>query len=214
MLGVLCGLHSEAKIAESIPGAKIACSAAVPEKARILVNNLLQQGVTRLMSFGVAGALDTALPVGALVVGTQVISKAGRWDCDAAWGHDLASKLPQSVRGGVWGSEFLVPTAQEKIGLHNSTGGVIVDMESQCAAEVAARANLPLAVVRVVCDRANHNVPPMVMTAINPDGSTNIKKVILGLFREPLQAIDLINVGRSMALALSTLEQAARQLRD
>ena len=124
------------------------------------------------MSFGVAGALDVALPVGALVVGLKVTSLKGTWDCDVSWGEDLARRIPNALRGHVWGSEFLVPTAAEKIGLHKATGCTIVDMESQCAAEVAAEAKIPLAVIRVVCDVANHNVPPLVMSAINPDGST------------------------------------------
>jgi hopanoid-associated phosphorylase len=212
VLGILCGLHDEAKIAKTIAGAKVACAAAVPQKARALAEDLVKQGATSLMSFGVAGALDSSLPVGALVVGTHVLSKDGRWSCDAALGNVLAKQLPQALRGDVWGSETLVPTGAEKIGLNKMSGCIIVDMESQCAAEVAAKANLPLAVVRVVCDTANHNVPPLVMAAINPDGSTNYKNVLRGILREPFQLIDLIKVGRSMALAMKVLAQAGSQI--
>ena len=212
MLGIICGLSSEASIAAKINGAEIACSAAVPQSARTLVRGLVKQGATRLMSFGVAGALDPALPVGSLIVGRQVIAKNGSWECDAGWHRELLQKLSFRTAGDVWGSETLVPTAAEKITLHSTTGCAIVDMESQCAAEVAAEAKLPLAVVRVVCDAAEHNVPPLVMSAINPDGSTNYRNVLTGLVKAPWEILDLIKVGHSMWKALGVLGQAAVKL--
>lgn len=212
MLGILCGLSAEEKIARTITGAHISCAAAVPQKARALARGLVEAGATRLMSFGVAGALDIGLSVGALAVGRKVIAKNGAWNCDAVWTDHLLKALPEAHCCDVWGSEILVPTAAEKICLHQSTGCAVVDMESQCAAEVAAAANLPLAVVRVVCDEANHNVPSLVMAAINPDGSTNYFSVIGSLFKDPSQTLDLIKVGRSMAKALKVLELAAKSL--
>ncbi len=212
MLGILCGLYSEEKMARKIVGAKIACGAAVPNKSRALARGLIEQGAMRLMSFGVAGALDTKLPVGALLIGRKVISKDGAWNCDAVWADELLKRLPQAEGGDVWGSEFLVPTAAEKIGLYDKTGCAIVDMESQCAAEVAAEAGVPLAVVRVVCDEANHNVPPLVMAAINPDGSTNYGVVMRSLLKSPTETIDLIKVGFSMAKALRALNRATQAL--
>jgi hopanoid-associated phosphorylase len=212
MLGILCGLHSEARIARRIDGAEVACAAAVPLKARSLARGLAERGATRLMSFGLAGALDPALPVGALIVGSRVISGEGSWACDSGWGDALLQRLPEARRGAVWGSETLVPTAAEKIALHKKSGCAIVDMESQCAAEAAAGAGLPLAVLRVVCDEAGHNVPMLVMDAINDDGSTNPLRVIAGLLKAPRQTFDLIHVGRSMARALRALDRAAGSL--
>lgn len=212
MLGILCGLEAEAKIARKVPGAGVACAAAVPQKARELARGLISRGADRLMSFGVAGALDVNLPVGALVVGRKVMTHTGSWMCDPAWMEELLRLLPMAQHGDVWGSETLVPTAAEKIALNRDSGCAIVDMESQCAAEAADEAGLPLAVVRVVCDIANHNVPPLVMLAINPDGSTNYLSVIASLAKAPSQTLDLLNVGRSMAKALKVLEGAGRSL--
>jgi len=212
MLGILCGLHAEEKIARRIPEAKIACAAAVPQKARALARELVAGGAARLLSFGVAGALDTGLPVGALAVGSKVVARNGSWDCDAVWADRLLKALPEAHCCAVWGSEVLVPTAAEKITLYKETGCSIVDMESQCAAEAAADAGLPLAVVRVVCDEANHNVPSLVMEAINPDGSTNYLSVLASLLKAPWETFDLLKVGRNMAKALRVLEGTARML--
>jgi hopanoid-associated phosphorylase len=213
MLGILCGLQDEAKIAQRIPDAKIVCAAAVPQKARELAKTLIGQGATRLMSFGVAGALDSSLPVGAIIVGEKVISEKGAWDCDVKWADELLKRLPQAHCCDVWGSEALIARASEKIAIYKSKGCSIVDMESQCAAEIAIAANIPFAVVRIVCDEATHNVPPLVMAAINADGSTNYKNVMKGLLRNPLEAINLVKVGFSMAKALRVLGETADKLK-
>ena len=213
MLGILCGLLSEAKIAYGIPDTQVACAGAVPWKARALAKQLVEAGATRIMSFGLAGALDPSLPVGSLVVGKKVVTDKGKWDCDAVWADKLLKALPAAHCCDVWGSEVLVATAAEKIGLYQTNDCSAVDMESQCAAEIAAEAKLPLAVVRVVCDRADHNVPMLVMSAINADGSTNYAKVVSGLLRHPLQTIDLINVGRSMAKAMRVLQDTAEKIK-
>lgn len=214
MLGILCGLHAEAKIADKISGAHVVCAAAVPQKARTLARGLIEKGATRLMSFGLAGALDPALPVGSLVIGRKVVAPGGNWMCDPAWAEDLLRATPAAQHGDVWGSEVLVPTAVEKSALHKNTGCAIVDMESQCAAEVANEVGVPLAVVRVVCDEANHNVPMLVMDAINPDGSTNYARVLAGLFKAPLQTFDLITVGRSMNRAFHVLDSFAAKYQN
>ena len=170
MIGILCGLNSEAMIAQRIPQAIIACAAARPHKARELARELTAKGATRLVSFGVAGALQTGLPLGALIIGTHVTAPTGTWLCDAGWSARLALNLPHARRGGVWGSETLVATGREKRALHESSGCLSVDMESQCAAEVAAEVGVPLVVVRTVCDHAEMDVPPVVMAMIKEDG--------------------------------------------
>ena len=106
MLGILCGLSSEAKIAETISGSRVACAAAVPLKARALARSLVAQGATRLMSFGLAGALDVSLPVGALIIGEKVIAPNGSWDCNAVWADNLLKRFPQAHCCDVCGSEL------------------------------------------------------------------------------------------------------------
>ena len=72
MLGILCGLDSEAKIARAIKGATVACAAARPHKARDLARELVANGATRLMSFGIAGALGATGHLGDVVIGTRI----------------------------------------------------------------------------------------------------------------------------------------------
>ena len=207
MLGIICGLESEAVLARNIPNAMVVCAAAQPEKARRLVQELINKGATRLLSFGIAGALNPNLPVGSLVIGTHVASLKGHWTCDEVWAKYLVQTLPTSFHGGVWGSEFLVPTAKDKQELHQKSQCHIVDMESQCMAEIAAAANKPIAVIRAVCDSADMDVPPLVMEAIAEDGSVNIKKALFSILKHPSQIPGLIHVGQGTAKALKTLEE-------
>jgi adenosylhomocysteine nucleosidase len=205
MLGILCGLESEAKIARQIEGAIIACAAARPRKARELARELVTKGATKLMSFGIAGSLDSSVHLGDIFIGTRVVSQRGRWACDEVWGHELVSKISYAKRGSVYGSEVLVPHSSQKEELFHATGCAIVDMESQCAAEVAAEAKIPLMVVRAVCDDAAMNVPPFVMAAIKEDGSIDVSRALLHLARHPLQAGDLIKVLHGTGKALAAL---------
>jgi adenosylhomocysteine nucleosidase len=214
MLGILCGIESEAVIARRVDGAVVACAGARPQKARWLARELIKKGATRLMSFGIAGGLEPGLPIGSLVVGSQVSSVDSTWACDDAWINKLSHSLPEGHCGGVWGSEFLVPTATDKAALYHKSRCLIVDMESQAAAQVAAEANVPLAVVRAVCDTSDMDVPPVVMASIKEDGSINYTRAIGHILRHPSEVPDLFHMGKGTSRALKVLEGAVVALKD
>lgn len=212
MLGILCGLESEAVIARPIPSSDVVVAGARPQKARWLARELVKKGATKLLSFGIAGGLEPGLPIGSMIIGTHVTSVDGNWNCDTAWVKDLTRKLPEAHCGGVYGSEFLVPTAKEKRALYEKSRCLIVDMESQCAAQIATEANIPLAVIRVVCDNSNMDVPCVVMQAINEDGSVNAIKALWSLLRYPSQIPSLVHVGKGTGKALKVLKTSIGSL--
>jgi len=212
MLGILCGLESEAKIARKVPGALVACAAASPRKGRDLAQGLVGQGATKLMSFGIAGSLDSSVFLGDVFVGTRVVSAKGQYPCDESWGHELADKIPHAKRGSVYGSETLVATVAEKSTLHQNTGCALVDMESQCVAEVAATAKIPMIVVRAVCDNPDMNIPPFVMAAIAEDGSIKVLRALWHLACHPLQLPDIFQVTRGTAQALTALRMIVKSI--
>ncbi len=214
MLGILCGLESEKKIASKIGGAIVACAAARPHKARDLTHELVAMGATRLVSFGIAGSLDSSVHLGDIFIGTRIASTKGQWTCDEAWGKELAKKISQAKRGGVFGSEILVPTIEEKEALYRTSGCAIVDMESQCVAEIAAEARIPMTVVRAVCDDSVMNVPPFVMAAIAENGSVSALKGLGHLALHPLQTSDLFKVMRGTGKALAALRAIRSALNE
>ncbi|HEU0117360.1 MAG TPA: hypothetical protein VFR09_01895 [Alphaproteobacteria bacterium] len=206
MLGILCGLESEALIAKRITGADVACAAARPQKARWLARELVKRGAKQLMSFGIAGGLEPGLPIGSLIIGTHVSSTDGKWECDAQWINTLTQRLPEAHCGGVWGSEYLIPTARDKRALYERSRCLIVDMESQCAAQIAAEANLPFIVVRAVCDSSDMDVPPLVMDTIAENGHVSVPKALWSVLRHPSQIPDLFHVGKGTGKALNILK--------
>jgi adenosylhomocysteine nucleosidase len=212
MLGILCGLEQEASLARQVNGGMVACAAAQPQKARWLARELIAKGATRLISFGVAGGLEPGLPIGSMILGIHVASRDGIWTCDKDWLNQLSQKLPAAHCGGVWGSEILIPTAADKRALYEKSRCLIVDMESQCAAQIAAEASIPFAVLRAVCDASDMEVPPALMAAIGENGSTNYKGAILHLLRHPGQIAGLFHVYRGINKALKTLETAVKNM--
>jgi hopanoid-associated phosphorylase len=209
MLGILCGLESEAVIARRIPHTQVACAAARPQKARWLARDMVKKGITGLISFGIAGGLEPGLPIGSVIIGTHVASVDGATACDAEWVSQLMQAVPEAHCGGVWGSECLIPTAKDKRALYEKSRCLIVDMESQCAAQISAEAELPLAVLRVVCDSSDMDVPPVVMAAIDEDGGIHVAKALWNILRYPRQIPALIHVGKGTGKALKILRQTA-----
>lgn len=212
MLGILCGLESEAIIARRIVGARVACAAARPQKGRDLARELVTQGATRLMSFGIAGALSPSAKLGDVFIGTRVVSASGAWGCDEEWGRILSAQLPYAKLGGVYGSEKLIATAQEKAALYAKYDCEIVDMESQCVVKVAAEHGVPFTVIRAVCDDATMNVPPLVMAAIGDDGGIRVGAALASIAANPAQFIDLFRMARGTHRALAALRKTPKSI--
>jgi hopanoid-associated phosphorylase len=205
MLGILCGLESEAKIARRIKGAVVALSAAEPKQAREAAESLVAKGCTRLMSFGVAGGLSPDLKAGDGMIGSEVSSPEGQWAADAAWAEKLRADNPWALWGGVRGADHIVDTTGEKNALFHGSKALMVDMESHVVAQAAAAHNLPFAIIRVVVDPNDLTVPPATLVPFKPDGTFDLWGVAKSVIREPRQISVLIGLGRNMAKALRCL---------
>jgi adenosylhomocysteine nucleosidase len=206
MLGILCGLESEEKIARRIPDTIVACSSARPLRAKELARNLADSGATRLLSFGIAGSLSSSFQLGDVVIGTQVRSSNGAWLCDEAWGQALSGKIPQAKFGKIYGSDALVSSSTAKALIHQKTGCAMVDMESHCIAEAAAEANLPLMVIRSVCDDSSMNVPKFLLAAVDTEGSFDLYKALRHIALHPLESPDFFRVMCGTRIALDSLK--------
>ena len=122
-----------------------------------------------------------------------MLSPAGRGN--AALLKMLAIKLPSAQVGAIVGSDTIMATAAQKHALHAQTGAIAVDMESHIAARVAARHNLPFAIVRVISDTADEALPPAALIGMKPDGSMALGAVLASLARNPAQLTALIRTG-------------------
>jgi len=158
-----------------------------------------------VISIGLAGALSPHLKVGDVVIADQVITGLEKWDCHEGWRVRLTSRLPFAHQGQLFGSDIIIEKPETKSGLHDATGALAVDMESQVAARFAAKRNLPLAGLRVISDDATHVLPPAALIAMKPDGGIALGRVLGSLLRKPTQVPALIRTARSSDKAFAEL---------
>ena len=158
-----------------------------------------------VISIGLGGALSPLLKVGDVVIGEKIITGTEDWECHAGWRNRLASRLAHAHQGMVFGSDVIIHQAETKTGLYNTTGALVVDMESQVAARFAAKRNLPLAALRVISDDASHVLPPAALVAMQPDGGISIGKVLWSVMKKPAQIPALVRTGRASSKAFAEL---------
>ncbi|MGO4723609.1 MULTISPECIES: phosphorylase family protein [unclassified Inquilinus] len=212
MLGILTGLAREAEIARAI-SPLVLCSASDPARAEALARDLVAQGATALLSFGIAGGLAPGLRSGDLVIGTAVRTGAGGHACDPGLAVQLAAALPGASRGVVWGGDVIVDTSAAKAALHRDSGADIIDLESAALAAAAVAAGLPFGVLRAVADPAAHGLPPAALVGLDAEGRPAVGPVLRALARSPGQLPALIRLGRQSGAAMAALLAAAGALR-
>jgi hopanoid-associated phosphorylase len=167
--------------------------------------NALHGDIHGVISIGLAGALSPLLRVGDVIIADQVLTGAEKWDCDSGWRVRLGSRLPLAQQGALFGSDVIIENPKTKSGLHETTGALAVDMESQVAARFAATRNLPLAGLRVISDDASHVLPPAALVAMKPDGGIAIGRVLLSLLKKPAQIGALMHTARTSNQAFEQL---------
>jgi hopanoid-associated phosphorylase len=167
-----------------------------------------------LVSFGLCGALAPELGVGQLAMATAVLTPEGELATDEALSNRLAARLQGVARGLFAGSDVIVPDPPRKAALRQSSGGIATDMESHLAAQTAARADVPFAVLRAVSDRADEALPPAAQAGFRPDGSVDVAAVIAALARRPSELPALLRTARHAGAAFAALKRAAETLDD
>jgi adenosylhomocysteine nucleosidase len=217
-LGVLAGLRSEARcISPPRDGQRlsVALSAARRSLAEAACARLIAEGATHLLSFGLAGGLDPALPPGTLLLPDLLVFPDGtERRVEAAWHARLSTACNDlgPVIGRHLGADLAVAGAAEKSALFARTTALAVDMESHVLAQAAAAAGRPFAILRVVCDAADEALPPAALAGVKPDGSTDILRVLGSVLRHPGQIPALSRLARSAKAAERVLALCGSRL--
>ena len=206
--GVVTGLQAEARLAAPLGPAE--AGGGHPEGAAAAAERLVARGASALLSFGLCGGLDPALPPGALVVPRAVI----------AGGRHYATDRALSAALGGWSADALLAgeaTAADAAGKRQqfaATGAAAIDLESGAVAAVAARAGLPFAALRAVCDPAGLTLPPAALVALDPAGGISVWSLVQSLLRHPAQVSALIGLARAAATARAALIGRVGDIRD
>jgi adenosylhomocysteine nucleosidase len=212
------GLAAEARIARRI-GWRATAAGGAAERTRLALAQLIAEGASALVSFGICGALDPALSSGALILPHAVSSEDGRHRrVDAALRGALAAALARAgmaVAGGdVIGAARAVDTPSRKSALHRRSGAIGVDLESHLVADAAAAAGIPFAVLRAVADPAERALPPAALIGLDAAGRPAIGRVLLSLARQPGQLPALLQLARDTRRALAALRRAGNALAE
>jgi len=192
----------------------IAVSGAGPENARKAAMLLLDQGITALLSWGCAAALDGALQPGDLIIPERLQSTSGEWhSTDPSWHNRLVEHLSSHIKvhdGAIVESERLVTTASEKFRLFHSEKAIAVDMESFALARLANETKLPFLSIRAIADPASMPLPQSVIHAMNSKGSVELSVLLKNLVRKPSEVTALIRLGLHFRAAQRTLKHVRR----
>jgi hopanoid-associated phosphorylase len=202
----VCGLKREARIVSS---KQVSAFYGDADRVRLGLNyGLRDGGYKAIISVGIAGALASDMKAGDVVIGERVVTADRAFETDSKWTARLAAALPNARIGAVLGRSTLADTAEVKAMLHLSTGADAVDMESH----IAARIHLPFAVLRVVSDAADRDLPAAALAAMKPDGSIALGRVLWSVMRQPSQIPALIRTGRESEKAFAALLRCVEAL--
>ena len=206
-IGIVVGLAAEARLARPL-GATVAVGGGDAAGARRAAERLAARGVAGLVSFGLAGGLDPALPAGALLVPGAVRLDGRTIAVDAALAQALGGSDTHTLLCGT----TAVATEADKARLWRETGCAAVDLETGAVAAVAAAHLLPFAVLRAMCDPAGRGLPPAALIALDGRGAIGIGRVLASVLAHPGQVPALLGLARDAAAARRALARRVTEL--
>lgn len=199
-IGIVVGLRAEARIARRA-GWPVAIGGGTAAGAERAARELVAQGVTALVSFGLAGGLDPALRAGDVVIPSHVLLSGALLPVDP------------TILGRADGSTLLcgeteLATTAEKRHLFEMTGAGAVDLESGAVARAAWKHGLKFAALRAICDPATRDLPSAALTALDARGAIGLLRVLRSLAARPGQLPALLALARDAAAARRSLARA------
>jgi nucleoside phosphorylase len=159
--------------------------------------------VDHVMVVGIAGGVDAAQPIGALIAPEVVV--------DAASGreHRPAQLGETPPRGRLLSSDALVTGLDEAARLLRE-GVVGLDMETAAVAAVCERRGCPWSVHRAISDRVTDGTTdPAILALAGPDGSGNPGAVARYLLARPWRIVRLVRLARGSLRAADAAADAA-----
>ncbi|MDZ8031364.1 phosphorylase [Nostoc sp. DedSLP04] len=164
---------------------------------------------SRVLIMGICGSLSDRYTVGDLVLYQNCIYQGKQQECDRTFTAQLHSSLSEKVSlVKSLTSDRVIWSAAEKRHLGKTLAADVVDMEGFTALEFFNAAGVSVAMLRVVSDDCQHNIPDLT-PAINSDGSLNPFPLAIAMLRQPFAATRLI---RGSLTALKVLEQVTNRL--
>lgn len=186
---------------------------AIPVGTKPLVRFLQQLPFTsesRVLVMGLCGSLLPRYQVGEIVLYQDCIyypDTTLSQPCDRSLTALLEKHLPKKslVRGLTSDRVIWSATDKQNLGL---LGADVVDMEGFAALEFLTQAGASVAMLRVISDDCDHNLPDLT-SAFNPDGILQPLPLAIAMLKQPIAATRLI---RGSLQGLKVLEKVTTLL--
>ena len=144
------------------------------KRARTTTSLLIQKLSPDLIIFGgFGGALSADLKVGDIILGESVTSL--KKNEDKVLFHNFSIPGDNVKRGKLLTESRFINEPEEKKRLFDSTGALVVDMETWGVVEAATQSGTPVASVRAVSDEVDERLPDMA-AIYSSDGQLDEKK--------------------------------------
>ncbi len=153
-------------------------------------------GPRRALVTGLCGALDPTFCVGDVLLYAELGGLASApLVTDLRLTDDVAAELPEAKRGvRATASSRIVTATREKRELAERSGAAAVDMESGALVGTLQAAAWAVAVLRVVSDGANDELPDL-NRALSPRGELRAGVMALEFMRDPVAGVRLARHG-------------------
>ncbi len=141
-------------------------------KSRVLIMGKGQFSApkSRVLIMGICGSLSDRYTVGDIVLYQNCVYQEKQQECDRTFTAQLHSLIPEKVSlVKSLTSDRVIWSAAEKRRLGETLTADVVDMEGFTALEFFNAAGVDVAMLRVVSDDCQHNIPDLT-PAINSDG--------------------------------------------
>lgn len=158
--------------------------------------------VDRVLVFGITGAVDDEIPIGAVVRPRLVV------DGETGREHHPEQLGEETAHGTMWTTNFVTPPTELPAMVQN--GVICLDMETAAIAECCERQGIPWSVHRAISDRATDgSVDEEIFHLSDQDGTPNSRNVIRYVLRHPHRIPRLARMAKGAKLATERAAEAA-----
>lgn len=196
---IVVGLNAEARLARRL-GVPVFIGGGTAAGAEAASRRAITAGADALVSLGLAGGLDPTLRPGALLVPEAVLSRGQSIATDVTLSRWLGGTTPLRILG----ADGIAADATAKHLLWQDSGAAALDLESGAVARAAVERSLPFAVLRVICDPAERDLPPAALAALDSLGAIGLARVLASVLAHPGQMPAL----RALAADAATARRA------
>jgi adenosylhomocysteine nucleosidase len=199
------GLHAEARIAAR--SAHVRAVAGGGNRARLeqLIEHSVAEGGQAIISFGIAAGLAPSMKPGTCLAGSTVIHDGAAYAADPVWTASIKSAIGETDPVTIAGVDRPLTSPAAKRAMNASTGAVAADMESHIVARLATRHELPFAVLRVIADPAEREIPSAALAGMREDGGIDVRAVLAALLKQPGQLPTLLRLAADTRRAMASL---------